>query len=189
MKRHLILLLLFLQSISCNTNDKYKTIDENCYIVLNSVSNVIVIYDERNAFLTKMLNEIRNESKINAENLLKIEKLTKEIQQRLTTSLKILETKHILNRNEEIFDVSIKYLKKVEELEKIVPLLIIDLSDTIPNTNIKLKESTLEATNEVKHYGQLYHNAMNKYYKKNDMSNKKLDSIEALVEENSKIKI
>jgi hypothetical protein len=186
MKQNLILLLVLMQFISCNTNEKKNVVNENCYIVLNSVSYVIDVYDDRNICLTQMLNELKNKTNIDTKNVSKIQKLSREINKRLTVSLRNLKTEFVKNKNEEIFDVSIQYLSKVKELEKKIPKLVRELSDNIPDNNPKFKESIRKSTAEVEQYELLYHNAMNQYYKVHNMSDKKLDSIENAVEKNTK---
>lgn len=184
MKKYINLLLTILLFISCNTNKSEKIINENCYITLKSVSNVTEVYDERNKLLTQMRDEIRAEKNIDTINIKKIKSLSKKINEQITLSLKILKGKETDNKNEEIFDVSIKYLTKVKELENKIPLLIKELSDNAPDINFRLKESISKITAEVIQLGNFYHDAMNRYYKEHNMSDKKLDSIEKAVERN-----
>jgi hypothetical protein len=184
MKKYIILLFIILQFISCNTRKNEDIVNENCYVALKVVSDVFEIYDERNKCLSQLLNEVRTAKNIDTKNIEKIESLSKEINKQLTSSLETLKNKEINNKDEEIFIVSSKYLSKVKELENKIPLLVKDVSDNNPNINLKLKKSVDEYCLEIKQLGYLYHNAMNRYYKVHNMSDKKLDSIENAVEKN-----
>ncbi|REG88546.1 hypothetical protein [Flavobacterium aquicola] len=184
MKKYTILLFIIMQFISCNSSKSESNVDENCYIALKAVSDVFKVYDERNKCLSQLLNEVRTEKNIDTKNVEKIERLSKEINKQITLSLKSIKNKEIDNKDEEIFIVSSNYLSKVKELENEIPLLIKDVSDNNPSINLKLKKSISEYCTEVTQLGNLYHNAMNRYYKIHNMSDKKLDSIENAVEKN-----
>jgi hypothetical protein len=186
MKQTIILFLIIIQFISCGTNKKEMKIEENCYDVLYSVSYVTVVFDKRNIRLSQLLNEIKNNAKIDKDNIKEIEKLSIEIKKRVKVSLNKLNEKYKENKNEKIFEISLKYLSKVNDLEEKLPSFIKELSDNIPNTNFELKDLIKEYSIEVKSLGHTYHIAMNDYYKLHKISDVKLDSIEDVVEEKTK---
>jgi hypothetical protein len=186
MKQTIILFLIIIQFISCNKRTKEQKIEENCFVVLYSVSYVADVCDKRNIHLTQLLNEIKNGLEIDKENIKEIEKLSKEINKRVKVSLNKLNDKYKENENEEIFKASIKYLNKINELEDKIPSFIKELSENIPLTDFKLNDSVREHAIEVKKNYQTYNLAMNNYYKSNEMSDLKLDSIENAVEVKTK---
>ena len=88
MKQTIILFLIIIQFISCNKRTEEQKIEENCFVVLYSVSYVADVNDKRNIHLTQLLNEIKNGLKIDKENIKEIEKLSKEINKRVNSNSK-----------------------------------------------------------------------------------------------------
>ncbi|TBX65199.1 hypothetical protein EZL74_12470 [Flavobacterium silvisoli] len=186
MKQNVFLFLAIMQFISCNTTKQKNIADENCYIVLNSVSNVISVGDKRDVCLTQMIDEVRNGKKVDAENLKKLQNLQKEINKRLLESLKNLETESAKNKNEKIFDVSIQYLKKIQNMERQFPILISDMSDDIPENNSRYSDSIAISTKEIEKFYVLYRDTMHQYLEVHNINDRKFDSIQAVVDKKYK---
>jgi hypothetical protein len=188
MKKKVIFLLVLMQFISCNTTKKNDFADENCSIILNSVNSVIYLGEKRDAYLDQLIDEVKNGKKTDAKNVSEIQKLEKEINKTLTENLKILKIEFAKNKSEKVFDVTIQYLTKVQELERQFPKFVSDLSDNDPENNSRFSASIKKASEEVIKFYGLYRDAMQKYLEVHNINEKRFDLIQKAVDRNIKQK-
>ena len=178
-----------MQFISCNTTKKKDFTDENCSIILNSVNSVIYLGEKRDACLDQLIDEVKTGKKTDAKNVSKIQNIEKEINKTLTENLKILKLEFAKNKSEKVFDITIQYLTKVQEMEKQFPMLVSDLSDDNPENNSRFSASIKNATAEIQKFYILYRDAMLKYLEVHSINEKKFDSIQKVVDKNIKAKV
>src|SRR5690606_33600976 len=121
MKKHIILILISIVSYSCANISREQKVEENCFFVLDAVSQVAVVYDKRNEHLLQMIDELKNHREVNIDNLNAINRLSIESDKRIKKSVADLQKRQSEFQKEEIFETSINYLLKANEIEQKIP--------------------------------------------------------------------
>lgn len=155
---------------ACGNKNHGNQSEENWNTVYMAVENVRPTFDELNAKIKEIYNNLSNENiDENLIKLKKIEGLATELKVLTDQNLEILQHKVKTHDTIKIYAIGIKYLNAIKDVEPLMPGMFKKIENDIKGNQTQQNDAIVNAANKITEIGFEYKNLMDSYYDDNKL--------------------